>query len=488
MLRVNGFYGHVKSNDFRSLVMFSGFILAIQLAIATVMVLPLLFFDAKHVPLWNLTGYFTRYGIYIMLISIVLFGMQFILYEQATRASSRFYYVNRRTHPRIVNLVEQQAIAAGLPLPKVALIDTPARNAFACGIMASSAVVVVTRGLAEALDDDELKAVIAHEIAHIANGDIRLMAAANIMMRNLLTVQRVNPLLVNSNKKVLMMVVLPPFLMLVLFAGFINHFATMCARASRLLISSSREFIADAEAVRLTHNPAALISALRKIEGRSLVDGIDPDVDSMMIDGASEGAMATHPTISERVAILTRLSGSMAFDLGMRKDTRPTAYEAVDRGRGFGRKGLPAGATASVATPASAPSPWTPPEPQYSPRPWEDVAPPQRTLPKRTSTSAGGGIFDRIKEDSDRNIFGMLPEHVRTLRFGCLGLILLQVGCVGLVSYATRSITPSKVEEVASRIDRDKWRETGKGRYERRRDAERYEKRRENGEIASAFE
>jgi Zn-dependent protease with chaperone function len=478
MLRVNGFYGHVKSNDFRSLVMFSGFILAFQLAAATVMVVPLLFFDGGHVPLWNLGGYFTRYGIYIMLISITVFGMQFMLYEQATRASSRFYYIDRRTHPRVVNLVEQQAIAAGLPMPKVAMIDSHARNAFACGITAANSVVVVTRGLAEALDDDELKAVIAHEIAHIANGDIRLMAAANIMMRNLLYVQRINPLRVNSNKKVLMMVVLPPFLMLVMFAGFVNHVATMCARASRLLISSSREFVADAEAVRLTHNPAALISALRKIEGRSLVDGIDPEADSMMIDGASEGAMATHPSITERIAVLTRLSGSMAFDIGVRKDTRPIAVQPAERGRGFGRKGMAVGAAnplSPIGRPSSTPSPWAA-EPLLATRPWEQSGP---ALPSSSpSSSGGGGIFDRIKEDSDRNIFGMLPEHVRTLRFGCLGLVLLQFGCVGLVTYASRSVTPAAIEEVGSRIDRDEWRQTSEGRYERR----------EKSEVASAFE
>ncbi|RAI25928.1 M48 family metalloprotease, partial [Rhodoplanes serenus] len=92
-----------------------------------------------------------------------------------------FTLVDRRAQPRLVSIVERLAITAGVPVPRVALIETEARNAFACGIDADSAVVVATRGLVEALDDDELAAVVAHEITHIKNGDICLMAAANVL-------------------------------------------------------------------------------------------------------------------------------------------------------------------------------------------------------------------------------------------------------------------------------------------------------------------
>ena len=176
---------------------------------------------------------------------------------RSVRSEVAFVDVERRADPRLVNIVETLAIAAGLPMPRVGMIESPARNAFACGLTTSSAIVVVTRGLVEALDDDELAAVIAHEIAHIANGDIRLMAAANVLMENLLLLQRKNVLRLAGWKQVVVAVLMPPILILFLAAGFVTRIAMTLARASRLLISSSREFIADAEAVRLTHNPAS---------------------------------------------------------------------------------------------------------------------------------------------------------------------------------------------------------------------------------------
>src|SRR5262249_26327071 len=92
--------------------------------------------------------------------------------------------------------------------------------------------------------------------------------------------------------------------------------------ASRLLISSAREFIADAEAVRLTQNPSALVSALRKIEGKSAIDGILPEQDAMMIVGAAQGALATHPTIGERIQAIVAATGAMALERRPRRDTR----------------------------------------------------------------------------------------------------------------------------------------------------------------------
>ena len=254
------------------------------------------------------------------------------------RVRAEFVYVNRITDPRLCNIVETLAIGAGLPCPKVGLIDTDARNAFACGVSQSSAVVVVTRGLVETLDDDELSAVMAHEIAHIRNGDIQLMAAANVMLGNLMYLQQYCMLRIVDWRQIVLVVILPPFVLLFLIGAFLSGLALLIARVSRLMISSSRELIADAEAVRMTHNPSALISALRRIEGHSTVPGIGPEADAMMIDGATEGALATHPTISERIDILTQLSGAMAYVRDMRRDTRtfgqrPSAQPAV-----FGRR------------------------------------------------------------------------------------------------------------------------------------------------------
>lgn len=329
MLRVNGFYGHVRRNDVRSLAMFAGFLVAFQIVAAVVLFLPLLFLDSMHSPIFPLR-YAGRYVPVVAVLSVGLFLLRFSQHVALVRANIDFVYVDRRTDPRLVNLVETLALSAGLPAPKVGVIESSARNAFACGLSAASAVVVVTRGLLEALDDDELAAVLAHEIAHIRNGDIRLMAAANVLMENLDWLQRKRLLGRQIGwKQALLVVVFPALLLLSTLSGFLTKLALTIARVSRLLISSSREFVADAEAVRMTHNPAALISALRRIEGRSTVAGLSPQADAMMIDGAVEGPLATHPTIAERIAVLAGLSGSWAEAASPRKDTRVRCAEAV---------------------------------------------------------------------------------------------------------------------------------------------------------------
>ena len=103
---------------------------------------------------------------------------------------------------------------------------------------------------------------------------------------------------------------------------FLRRSALKGAHLVRLLIASSREFIADADAVESTHNPAALVSALRRIDGRQRHPGPRARLDAMMIDGATEGAFATHPTIADRVEAIVSVTGSMALIAPSRRDTR----------------------------------------------------------------------------------------------------------------------------------------------------------------------
>ncbi|HZF42313.1 MAG TPA: M48 family metalloprotease [Sphingomonadaceae bacterium] len=394
MLRVNGFVGHVRRNDMLSLAMFAGFALAFQMIAAAVLFVPLLIFDTAHAPVLGNGAYFARYAWLMLLLSFGLFLIGFGLHSDQVRESVGFTIVDRRSHPRLVNIVEQMAIAAGLPAPKVGLIPSGARNAFACGHSRASATVVVTRGLVEALDDDELAAVIAHEITHIANGDIRLMAAANIMMGIVVRFEKLNILRVRDGKPSGCLVFMPAIMVLVMFAGALSKAALTLARVSRLLLSTSREYIADAEAVRLTHNPGALISVLRKIDGRSEVEGVDVAVDAMMIDGLVEGPYATHPSIAERIATLLALSGDMATSGGRRRDTRPLADIVEHRpAGGFGRKGL-----ANRAEPI-------PP------------APPPVIAPKLLTA--------RVNKGEERNAWGLLPRQSRSLNNSALLFIVL---------------------------------------------------------------
>jgi Zn-dependent protease with chaperone function len=344
-MRVNGLYGHVRRNDARSLALFAGFVTAFHLLAMLALVVPLAMHDPDHAPLYGWTGYLVRWVPIVTVIGALLFAAQMAWHVRTVRRRTDFRFVDDRDEPRLCRIVEPLAIAAGLPTPYVGVIDSPALNAFACGIRRKDAVLVFTRGLIDGLDDDELAAVAAHEIVHIVNGDIRLIAATNVCLDTLKLLQprpSTQPMkrIQAACSLPILAFVMPVMVVLILVVMFLRRLAVDGSHLARLLIASAREFIADAEAVRLTQNPAALVAALQRIEGRSVIPGLAAGQDAMMIDGAHEGAFATHPTIAERVAAIIAVTGSMALIAPARRDTWPVAL------RGFGRRPAPALETA----------------------------------------------------------------------------------------------------------------------------------------------
>src|SRR5262245_575339 len=338
-MRVNGLYGHVRSNDARSLALFAGFVAAFHLLAMLALFVPLAMLDPGHAPLYGWTGYLVRWVPIVTIIGAVLFAVQMAWHVRTVRRRTDFRFVDDQDEPRLCRIVEPLAIAAGLPTPYVGVIDSPALNAFACGIRQRDAVLVFTRGLIDGLDDDELAAVAAHEIVHIVNGDIRLIAATNVCLDTLKLLQPRPSTRVKRIREACTLpalaFVLPMMVLLILVIKFLRRLAFAGSHLTRLLIASAREFIADAEAARLTQNPAALVSALRRIEGRSVIPGLAAGQDAMMIDGAHEGAFATHPTIAERVAAIVSVTGSIALNAPARRDTRPAELRAAE---GFGRR------------------------------------------------------------------------------------------------------------------------------------------------------
>jgi hypothetical protein len=113
---------------------------------------------------------------------------------------------------------------------------------------------------------------------------------------------------------VLLSIAIPAVLPVTLAGGFIGHLALRAGQISRLIIATAREFIADAEAVQLTRNPAAMASALVKVEHRHRVASARREDDAMLIAGETEGENATHPTVAQRIAALARTTGSMVFN------------------------------------------------------------------------------------------------------------------------------------------------------------------------------
>jgi len=223
------------------------------------------------------------------------------------------------------NVVEEMAIASGLPLPRIWIVPDPDPNAFATGTAPDRAHVAVTEGLLETLNRDELQGVVAHEMAHIRNFDVRLMTLLAAMVGAIVLL---SDLLRNflrfggrggsrrggkrdGNPRAL--VVLVFWVITVLLAPIVTRLLAMG-------VSRKREFLADATGAQLTRNPMALASALEKLEAatgatRAIARGaahmciVDPSPPRFAQKEGFLGMFASHPPIATR---LVRLRG-MAY-------------------------------------------------------------------------------------------------------------------------------------------------------------------------------
>jgi heat shock protein HtpX len=240
--------------------------------------------------------------------------------------------VERKSEPEIYNLLENLAISRGLRTPTLRIIDNDSLNAFATGLHEGQYSITVTRGLVEALTRDELEAVLAHELTHVINRDVRTMVIASIfagiisviaelVFRGLLH-SRGGGRRDNKNAAPLILIGLA-------FAAV--GFAL--AIVIRMMLSRTREFVADAGAVELTKNPDAMISALRKGEGRSSLKGPD-EVQQLFLDNQAdgvglEGLFATHPPIQKRIDALVKFGGGVDPGVWTDDPARPSVAYAT---------------------------------------------------------------------------------------------------------------------------------------------------------------
>jgi heat shock protein HtpX len=206
-------------------------------------------------------------------------------------------------------------------MPKLKVMDSPALNAFATGMNEKQYSITVTSGLLNRLDDTETEAVLAHELTHIRNGDVRMMVIAviiagvisfiaelffRIMFRSGVRISGGGSGGSSSNRKG------GGAGAAILIAIVIIAVAWGLSIVIRFALSRTREFLADAGAVELTKNPDAMIMALRKIEGRGELPGVTSSVMEMCVDNPCEGfadLFATHPSIESRVDALVRTAG-----------------------------------------------------------------------------------------------------------------------------------------------------------------------------------
>jgi Zn-dependent protease with chaperone function len=211
------------------------------------------------------------------------------------------------THPeerKLQNVIEEMAIASGVPVPKIYVLDDEASiNAFAAGHAPSDAAIGVTRGCMTLLSRDELQGVIGHEFSHILNGDMRLNLRLMGIVFGILCLAVIGRVLIYSrggrDKN--------PLMLLGLALIVIGAIGVFFGRLIQAALSRQREFLADASAIQFTRNPAGLSGALQKIGGvGSQVESAHAGEASHMFFGNGLGkpflgALATHPPLADRI-------------------------------------------------------------------------------------------------------------------------------------------------------------------------------------------
>lgn len=270
--------------------------------------------------LWGLYGaaVMTGAGTLWVLIAL-LFGDRILLRLAGAREASL------EEETRLHNVVEEMAIAAGLPKPKVFVIETPALNAFATGLKPERSAVAVTRGLLDKLERQELQGVVAHEMGHIANNDVLYATAIGVIVGLIALVSdaltrgfrygrygRIGFGRSRSRSRgkgggAVALVLLVVFLVALL--------APLAARLVQMAISREREYLADATAVKFTRNPRGLMAALEKIDNSSeRFEGANRATQHLFIANPfrkfskrSGALFSTHPPTPERIARLRDL-------------------------------------------------------------------------------------------------------------------------------------------------------------------------------------
>ena len=223
--------------------------------------------------------------------------------------------LERRENTRVYNLVENLCISQGMKTPKIYLIDDDSLNAFASGISEGTFAVSLSRGIINKLNDEELEGVIAHELTHIRNRDVRLLIISIIFVgifaflaQMALRSLQFGTFSRRDNKSNV------PVVLIALVIAAISYLIAILLRFG---ISRSREYMADAGSAEMTKKPYALANALRKIVQDPYIEAVQSrDVAQLFIENPAHeekgfsfsGLFATHPPIKKRIELLDQFA------------------------------------------------------------------------------------------------------------------------------------------------------------------------------------
>jgi heat shock protein HtpX len=314
-----GLYSHIRSNRRRSIALLIGlFFLIYLLVYAGALLAAALSFDADLNTLLQIAWIdllkaapFTTIG------TAIWIAIAYYFHQSMIDAVTGGREIQRSDDPRLYTILENLCISRGITTPTLKVIESDALNAFATGMNAKQYSITVTTGLLDRLDDAEIESVLGHELTHIRNGDVRMMVVAVIIVGAISFFAELifrlwfyNGLGFRGSRSDERrgggagVAILVAIALLVVAYGL--------SFLIRLALSRQREYLADAGSVELTKNPDAMISALRKIEGRGELPGATSAIMEMCVDNPREGfgeLFDTHPSVENRIKALIDFAG-----------------------------------------------------------------------------------------------------------------------------------------------------------------------------------
>ena len=306
-----GIQTQIRRNNFNSFLL----IIAFPLVLLG-MVYAFLFFTSQQRDPQIVNNSFVNTVPFVLIGTVIWFAIAWFFHNSMIRMATGSKPLERMENKRVYNLVENLCISKGMKIPRIFVIEDDSLNAFASGVNESTFAVSLSRGIINKLEDDELEGVIAHELSHIRNRDVRLMIIsiifvgifafiAEMAFRSL----RFGAFSRNKNGKGGGAVIL--------IAIAISAVCYLIAILLRFGISRSREYMADAGAAEMTRKPYALANALRKIDQDPFIEAVQRrDVAQLFIDNPQPkekkfsfgNFFSTHPPIQKRIELLDQFA------------------------------------------------------------------------------------------------------------------------------------------------------------------------------------
>jgi heat shock protein HtpX len=329
-----GLYTYIRSNKRRSIALLIGlFILVYVLVFAGALLAEALSVDAPVDYLIRAAEFdFIKAAPFATGGTILWIVIAYFFHQSMIDAVVGASEVTRQQEPRLYNILENLCISRGITMPTLRVAEDEALNAFSTGLNQKQYSITVMRGLMSALNDVEMESVLGHELTHIRNGDVQMMVVAVVIAG---VISFFGELIFrlffqasfygggfrrrgggDSDRKSGAGLVIVIALVLIVVAWLLSV-------VIRFALSREREYLADAGSVELTKNPDAMISALRKIEGRGELTHATSAVMELCIDNPREefaNVFDTHPSVEARVAAIIKFAGG--------HDPGPLALEA----------------------------------------------------------------------------------------------------------------------------------------------------------------